>query len=56
MLEDYSVQQGVLTLYCNNMSAISISKNPVQHLHTKYIDIRHHFVREMVEEKIISLE
>ena len=35
MLEDYGVQQGFLTLYYDNMSAISISKNPVQHSRTK---------------------
>ena len=56
MLEDYGVTQGVLTLYCDNTSAINISKNPVQHSRTKHIDIRHHFIRELVEEKIISLE
>ena len=26
------------------------------HRRTKHIDIRHHFIRELVEEKIISLE
>ena len=29
MLDDYDVPQDVLTLFCNNMSAINISKNPV---------------------------
>ena len=56
MLEDYGVTQGVLTLYCDNTSSINVSKNPVQHSHTKHIDIRHHFFRELVERKIISLE
>ena len=56
MLEDYGIQQGVLTLYCDNMSAISISKNPVQHSRTKHIGIRHHFIRELVEDNVVSLE
>ncbi|CAM8978405.1 unnamed protein product [Rhodiola kirilowii] len=55
MLEEYGVKQDVMTLYCDNMSAISISKNPVQHSRTKHIDIRHHFIRELVEKKIITL-
>ncbi|CAM8877571.1 unnamed protein product [Rhodiola kirilowii] len=29
MLEEYRVKQDVMTLYCDNMSAINISKNPV---------------------------
>ena len=29
MLEEYDVKQGVLTLYCDNFSAINISKNPI---------------------------
>ena len=56
MLADYGLEQGTLTLFCDNMSAINISKNPVQHSRTKHIDIRHHFIREIVESKTIALE
>ena len=56
MLEDYGFQQGSLTIFCDNTSAINISKNPVQHSRTKHIDIRHHFIRDLVEEGSIVLE
>ncbi|KAG9460048.1 hypothetical protein H6P81_004556 [Aristolochia fimbriata] len=56
MLEDYGVPSGVLTVYCDNTSAINISKNPVQHSRTKHIDIRHHFIREQVEDGKVILE
>ena len=56
MLSDYGLEQNIMTLLCDNMSAISISKNPVQHSHTKHIDIQYHFIRELVEEKVIALE
>jgi hypothetical protein len=56
MLKEYDVEQDVLTLYCDNMSAINISKNPVQHSKTKHIDIRHHYIRDLVENKIVTLE
>ena len=56
MLSDYGLEQNVITLFCDNMSAISISKNPVQYSHTKHIDIRYHFICDLVEEKVISLE
>ncbi|KAK2429756.1 putative mitochondrial protein [Trifolium repens] len=56
MLKEYDVEQNALTLYCDNMSAINISKNPVQHSKTKHIDIRHHYIRDLVENKIVTLE
>ncbi|GAA0167277.1 hypothetical protein LIER_22245 [Lithospermum erythrorhizon] len=56
MLEEYGVNPRVMTLYCDNKSAICISKNPVQHSRTKHIDIRHHFIRELVENKQVLLE
>ena len=46
----------MLTLYCDNMSAINISKNPTQQSRTKHINIRHHFIRDLVEDKIVTLE
>ncbi|KAI9190951.1 hypothetical protein LWI28_001272 [Acer negundo] len=56
MLADYSLEQRTFTLFCDNMSAINISKNPVQHSRTKHIDIRHYFIRELVESKTIALQ
>ena len=56
MLTEYNVTQDVMTLYCDNLSTINISKNPIQHSRTKHIDIRHHFIRDLVEEKTIKLE
>ena len=43
-------------VFCDNTSGINISKNHVLHFRTKHIDIRHHFIRDLVEDKIISLE
>jgi hypothetical protein len=56
MLKEYNVEYDVLTLYCDNLSAINISKNPIQHSRTKHIDIRHHFIRDLVEENIVTLK
>ena len=43
-------------LYCDNKSAINISKNPVMHAKTKHIAIKHHYVRELVEDKQVKIE
>jgi hypothetical protein len=56
MLTEYKVTQDVITLFCDNLSAINISKSPIQHSRTKHIDIRHHFIRELVEDKDITIE
>ncbi|GKB45932.1 ribonuclease H-like domain-containing protein [Tanacetum coccineum] len=37
-----------ILVYCVNMSAIHLSSNPVQHQHTKHIEIDIHFVRDLV--------
>ena len=55
MLKDYGVSGKVLTLNYDNLNAINILKNPVKHSRTKHIDIRHHYIRNLVEEKIIDL-
>ena len=56
MLEDYGIFQDTLYVYCDNTSVINSSKNPVQHSRTKHIDIRHHFIRELVENKTVVIE
>ena len=56
MLEDCGIFQDTLIVYCDNTSAINISKNLVQHSRTKHIDIRHHFIRELVENKSVVIE
>ncbi|KAI5350084.1 hypothetical protein L3X38_002975 [Prunus dulcis] len=56
MLEDYGFAQSCFLIYCDNMSGIDISKNPIKHSRTKHIYIRHHFIRDLVEDKILSLE
>lgn len=36
-------------IYCDNISAVYLSANPVQHKRTKHIEIDLHFVRERVQ-------
>ena len=56
LLLDYGICQEHLTIYCNNTSAINISKNSVQNSRTKHIEIRHHFIQELVEDGTLTLE
>lgn len=45
-----------LRLLEDNQGAIALASNPVAHQRTKHIEIRHHFVREALERKEITLE
>ena len=45
-----------IPIFCDNTSAINITKNPVQHSRTKSIEIRHHFIRDHVLKNDISIE
>ena len=56
LLSDYGISQDTMVVCCDNSSAINISKNSVQHSKTKCIEIRYHFIRDLVERKIVALE
>ncbi|XP_068309693.1 uncharacterized mitochondrial protein AtMg00810-like [Pyrus communis] len=43
-------------LFCDNMSAIALSFNPVQHQRTKHIEVDVHFVREQVAHKNLLVQ
>ncbi|XP_073219944.1 secreted RxLR effector protein 161-like [Cicer arietinum] len=54
-LEDYSVRYSHIPIYCDNTSAINLSKNPIQHSRSKHIEMKHHFIRDHVSKKEIEL-
>ena len=43
-------------LLSDNQSAIALTRNPVSHARAKHIDIRHHFVHEAIQDKIIWVQ
>ena len=45
-----------MILYCDNTSAVNISKNLVMHVKTKHIAIKYHYVKELVEDKQVKME
>jgi len=56
ILKDFGVELSEpITLYEDNQSCIQLSQNPSHHRRTKHIDIRHHFIREKVEEGVVIL-
>nr|GEZ80197.1 hypothetical protein [Tanacetum cinerariifolium] len=53
-LTDYGFQFKI-PLYCDNKSAIALCCNSVQHLRAKHIDVRYHFIKTKVENRIVEL-
>ena len=56
LLHDYGITQDTMCVFCDIISAINLSKNLVQHSKSKHIEIRYHFIQDLVEEKIVCLE
>ena len=44
-----------MSLYCDNLSAIKLAKNPVFHARTKHIEVHYHYIREKVLQEDIIL-
>ena len=40
-------------LKTDNQGALALAKNPVNHSRSKHIDIKHHFIRETIAERIV---
>ena len=48
-------QDEATIMFCDNKSTITMTKNLVFHGRTKHIEIRHHFIRELVDRKEIKV-
>ncbi|GJY15424.1 hypothetical protein Tco_0385846 [Tanacetum coccineum] len=55
-LLDYGFNFMNTKIHIDNESTICFVKNPVYHSKTKHIEIRHHFIRDCYEKKLISVE
>ena len=55
-LEDFGIKLNETPIRCDNTSAINLTKNLIQHSRSKYIEIRHHFIRKHVQNKDIILD
>ncbi|KAM2985169.1 hypothetical protein FF2_005608 [Malus domestica] len=44
------------TIWCDNISAISLASNPVFHARTKHVEIDYHYIRELVLANLIKIQ
>ena len=49
LIDELGINNSNLTIYCDSQSAIHLIKNPTFHERSKHIDVKYHFIREVIE-------
>ena len=52
---DFGVTFGTRVLHSDNMSAIHLAQNSFFHAKTKHIEVKYHFIIEVLEEKWLEI-
>ncbi|GKA95951.1 hypothetical protein Tco_0818046 [Tanacetum coccineum] len=55
LLEELGVELNTMAVNCDNRGAIHLSRNHVFHERTKHINVRYHFIREVLETKTVKV-
>ena len=55
-MDDLAIHQDILKIHCDSMSAICLAKNQVYHARKKYINVKYHFVRDVLENGDIKVK
>ncbi|GKC77542.1 retrotransposon protein, putative, ty1-copia subclass, partial [Tanacetum coccineum] len=55
LLEELSVELNSVAVNCDYQGAIHLSRNHVFHERTKHINVRYHFIREVLEAKTVKV-
>lgn len=56
LVSDLGLKQDATVVFCDSQSAIYLTRNSVYHERTKHIDIRYHFIRDIISEGIVCVE
>jgi hypothetical protein len=56
LLEELGVKVAPYIMKCDSQSAICMIKNPVVNARSKHIELKYHFIRQLVEDKALKVE
>ncbi|GKV22644.1 hypothetical protein SLEP1_g32496 [Rubroshorea leprosula] len=56
LVSDLRVEQNEMMVFCDSQSAIHLTKNTMYHERTKHIQVRYHFVREVISNGDVLVE
>ena len=55
-LSELGLHQEKYELFCDSQSAIHLGKNSSFHSRSKHIDVRYHWIRDILEKKLLQLK
>ena len=55
LVKDLGMTFEMPTLHYDSPSVIMLAKNPMFHAKTQHIDVKYHFIRDMLEDKLMKL-
>ncbi|MCO5571964.1 hypothetical protein L7F22_025715 [Adiantum nelumboides] len=55
LVTDLGIKEETPMLHCDSQSAIQLARNQVYHSKTKHVDVKYHFIRQMIEDKQVQL-
>ncbi|MCO5588854.1 hypothetical protein L7F22_042814 [Adiantum nelumboides] len=55
LVRDLGITIEMPTLHCDSQSAIMLAKNLTFHAKIKHIDVKYHFIQDMLEDKLMEL-
>ncbi|GJZ49158.1 retrotransposon protein, putative, ty1-copia subclass [Tanacetum coccineum] len=55
LLEELGIELNTVAVNCDNQGAIHLSRNHVFHERTKHMNVRYHFIREVLEAKTVKV-
>ena len=56
LLDELGFKQKHIKVHCDGQSVIHLAKNQVYHARTEHIDVKYHFVREILEKDHIQIQ
>jgi hypothetical protein len=55
-MQELGFMQQRYVVLCDNQSTIHLAKNSMFHKRTKHIDVRYHWIRDAIEDKMFELD
>ena len=50
LVDNLGLKQDIIVVYCDSQSVIHLSKSQMYHERTKHINVRYHFLREIISQ------